>query len=130
MPMSTINVVTVTNDGDNASYFGERRIELHGTPERMLSEQQTALNFRLRTSASGYLSGWHTAGDPTLLIILQGEVEIELRNGSAKRFSKGELFVAQDYLAAGVLETDQHGHRARLIGEDDLIALHLKLSKR
>lgn len=96
----------------------------------MLSDQQGALNFRLRSSDSDYASDWHVAGDPTLLIILQGSIELSLRNGLTKEVGQGQMFIAQDYLADGVEFGEQHGHRARVLGDVQLSALHLKLSKR
>jgi len=95
----------------------------------MLSDQQSALNFRLRSSEAGYQSTWHVAGDPTLLIILSGTIEIELRDGSAKQFSSGDMFVARDYLKSSEQFNERLGHRAKVIGSDALSALHLKLSK-
>ena len=131
-PRSTnqIKLTTIENDGIGPSYFSEQSIELSGEPLRMLSEQQAAKNFRLRTSSCDYQSGWHTAGDPTLLVILSGTVEIELRDGSAKRFQGGDMFVAQDYLQNDLKDNETHGHRARVVGDQELIALHIKLSKR
>ena len=80
-----ILIPSVTNDGTGESYFSERAIELHGDENRRLSEQQSALNFRLRTSDENYASDWHVAGDPTLLVILQGSILIELRNGQKQK---------------------------------------------
>jgi len=96
----------------------------------MLSEQQAALNFRLRSSDAGYESDWHVAGDPTLLIILAGVIEIELRDGSSMQFAKGDMFVAQDYLDNGIALDGSLGHRARVVGQEMFSALHLKLAKR
>jgi len=128
---SNMTVVCVTNDGENASYFDKRSFELSGNNQRMLSEQITAVNFRLRTSDTKYASDWHVAGDPTLLIILSGCIQIELRNGKTKRFRRGEMFIAEDYLTS---ETNYnksiHGHRAQVVSDDDLQVLHLKLNKR
>ena len=127
----SISVTCVTSDGVNESYFDEKCIELNGNSQRMLSEQMAAVNFRLRTSDITYASDWHAAGDPTLLIILSGCIEIELRSGEIKRFSRGEMFVAEDYLAKGVIYNEnKHGHRAKVIGSDQLQALHLKLNRR
>ncbi len=128
--MSKIIVPSVTNDGNNPSYFSEKVIELEGAPERMLSAQQHAENFRLRISEPGYFSDWHAAGDPTLLVILSGVVEIELRDSNKKVFSKGQMFVAEDYLDEETVPDQQHGHRARVLGFEPLHALHLKLSVR
>jgi len=119
----------ISSDGRGASIFSVRKIELTGSLDWMLSEQQSALNFRLRSSASGYQSDWHVAGDPTLLIILCGVIEIELRSGATKQFSVGEMFIAQDYLFDQSEFNDSHGHRARVVGQEGLQALHLKLEK-
>jgi hypothetical protein len=130
--MQTTNqkIVSISNDGHGASKFGVREIELNGTANWMLSDQQAALNFRLRSSGSEYRSDWHVAGDPTLWIILSGGIEIELRNGLSKIFNVGEMFIAEDYLVDGVEFSDVAGHRARVLGAEPLGALHLKLSKR
>lgn len=130
MQTSVKKIPSVTNDGYGRSVFGIREIELSGASNWMLSEQQAALNFRLRSSTSPYQSDWHIAGDPTLLIILTGVIEIQLRDGSAQRFSSGDLFVAEDYLIDGVVFDESHGHLARVIGQEQLQALHLKLEKR
>ncbi|PCK07233.1 MAG: hypothetical protein COA42_15375 [Alteromonadaceae bacterium] len=121
----------VTSDGEGASYFSARTYDLSGDQERMLSEQIPALNFRLRQSGASYASGFHVAGDPTLLIMLKGRLKIELRNGEACEFSAGEMFIAEDYLAAGVVFDELvHGHRAEVLGGDEISVLHLKLEKR
>lgn len=126
----TEQIPMVTNDGKGPSRFDVHEIALGGTVERMLSEQQSAENFRLRTSDSSYESGYHTAGDPTLLIILQGTIQIELRSGESREFSAGDMFIASDYLEKDVTESDIHGHKAKVLGDEELRALHLKLEKR
>lgn len=124
------SIPSIVNDGKAESFWAHHDISLYGDSAWMLSEQQSALNFRLRSSAAGYQSDWHVAGDPTLLLIQTGTIEIELRDGSLKRFSAGDMFVAQDYLDEGIEFTDLLGHRARVVGQETLNALHLKLSKR
>ncbi len=128
--MKKMIIPCVANNGKNASFFSTREIALHGDPLRMLSEQQDCVNFRLRHSTSNYSSDWHVAGDSTLLIILKGTVSIVLRNGDTKAFSAGELFIAEDYLLPTVLfDNALHGHRAEVVGDEDLAVLHLKLER-
>ena len=122
-------IPSITNDGRGASTFGQREVELSGSAHWMLSDQQNALNFRLRSSSIGYQSDWHVAGDPTLLIILSGTIAIELRDGQSKTFTVGDMFIAQDYLAEACVFNQQMGHRARVVGQRELSALHLKLAK-
>ena len=128
--MNKLSLITISNDGRGASMFGERSIQLIGEPVRMLSEQQNAENFRFRTSEAGYQSDWHTAGDSTLLIIVSGKVKIELRDQSSKTFASGSMFIAEDYLRPEIIENSLHGHRARVIGEQPLLAIHIKLNRR
>ncbi|MGS2718293.1 cupin domain-containing protein [Eionea flava] len=124
-------ITVVTNDGDGLSYFAQREVPLSGSVERLLSDQQQAVNFRWRTSPKNYSAGFHVAGDPTLLIILSGTITIELRDGQSRCFSAGDYFIAQDYLNAGIgFDTNVHGHRAYVQGDTPLSALHLKLEKR
>jgi len=130
MSIETTDIISICNNGDGESYFSSRSIDLDGDDHWRLSKQQSALNFRLRSSSAGYASDWHVAGDPTLLIILSGVIQIELRSGSVRQFKAGEMFVAEDYLEHGSSFKETHGHRAEVIGDESLNALHLKLAKR
>ena len=129
MNTEKIIITSIINDGHGASEFGTKEIELEGDSMRRLSKQQSATNFRLRTSDTAYSSDWHVAGDPTLLVILKGAVEIELRNGSTKIFQTGDIFIAEDFLLNKNKFCEIHGHRAKVIGSQNLSALHLKLEK-
>ena len=128
--MGRMILPTIENDGRGASRFGECEVELDGEMTRMLSDQISAENFRLRES-HGYSSDYHCAGDPTLLIILSGQIQIELPRGERRIFKMGDLYIAQDYLEDGVIfDPSLHGHRAEQIGDEPYRAVHIKLSKR
>lgn len=131
MIQENLQLDVVKNNGHDKTVFDQQLIHLEGDIHRLLSGQMDAVNFRLRTSPAGYLSDWHVAGDPTLLVILAGQVKIELRSGESKVFGTGDMFVAEDFLTEDTQfsETD-HGHRAEVIGTDALKALHLKLAYR
>jgi hypothetical protein len=126
-----IIISCVTNNGAGITVFAERKVDLYGSNERMLSDQMSALNFRLRESDASYSSAWHVAGDATLLVVLAGTLRIELRSGETRDFSSGEMFVAEDYLSVGVkFDPIQHGHRAAVVGDERLSVMHVKLEKR
>lgn len=131
MIVENLVIPCVVNDGEGSSYFSRTEIELSGDESRQLSEQIKAENFRLRGSGSNYRSDFHVAGDPTLLIILSGQIRLTLRSGEFLDFGAGDMFIAKDYLAQGVEYCDKtHGHMAEVTGEQGLKALHLKLEKR
>lgn len=130
MALANASVVTISVDEDYGSIFTTTEIAQAGHGELWISEQQPSVNFRYRSSPAGYASDWHVAGDPTLIIVCKGCLEIELRDGSKKRFSAGEKFIARDFLPAGLaFDSARHGHRARLIGEEEFSAVHIKLEK-
>ena len=125
-----ITVPTITNDGQGASFFSTREIDLNGEAARQLSDQIGAVNFRLRRSV-GYSADYHVAGDPTLLIVLSGTMRIELPSGETRDFSTGDMYIAEDYLTpATPFKRGEHGHRAETIGDEPYNALHLKLARR
>ena len=94
-----------------------------------ITERMTALNFRHRVSEPGYVSSWHVAGDPTLIIIRSGILRITLRNGEHRDFIAGDLFIAQDRLQKNeAFDPEIHGHTAELIGDQILLAVHIKLA--
>ena len=125
-----IIIPTITNDGRGVSFFSAREIYLNGDVARQLSDQIGAVNFRLRRSV-GYSAEAHVAGDPTLLIVLSGTMRIELPSGEHRDFSKGDMYIAEDYLTPETaFKRGTHGHSARTVGDESYEALHLKLARR
>lgn len=127
--MNKITVPVLHNPNSGVSLFTEEVYSLEDYNGLFISPRQEALNFRHRMSEPGYSSSWHVAGDPTLIIIRSGVLRIGLRDGSYRDFKAGDLFIAKDYLAEGVdFDSKIHGHTAKLIGDERLLACHLKLS--
>ena len=127
--MKTITVPVLENLDGGASSFSEENYPLDDFNGMFISPRQEALNFRHRTSEPGYTSDWHVAGDPTLILVRQGTLRIGLRDGSYFDFSAGDLFIARDHVQ-GEFDPSIHGHTAEVIGNDPLLALHLKLSQK
>lgn len=94
-----------------------------------ITDRIGAQNFRHRLSEPNYFSDWHMAGDATMIIIRAGTLRIGLRNGKFKDFSAGDIFIAKDCLQANEsFDNKVHGHTAAVIGEQNLIAVHVKLA--
>ena len=125
-----ITIPTISNDGRGPSVFSIREIDLSGEMTRQLSGQIDAVNFRLRRSV-GYSADFHIAGDPTLLIVLNGTMLITLPSGESREFTAGDMYIAEDYLAPDVaFEDGVHGHKAQTLGDIPYNAVHVKLSRR
>lgn len=126
---SVINDHKVASVSTGASFFTDEAYSLEDFNGLFITERMDALNFRHRISEPGYSSSWHVAGDPTLIIIRAGILRIGLRNGEYRDFKTGDQFIAMDRLQHGESFDDNvHGHTAELIGEQPLLAVHIKLA--
>ena len=93
-----------------------------------LTDQIASKNFRIRKSNAGYETDFHLAGDATFIIILKGSLKIALQNGDFKIFSSGDYFIAKDNLPENIIfDSKIHGHKASVIGNESLEAIHIKL---
>lgn len=112
-----------------ASFFHDEHYSLEDYNGLWITERMDALNFRHRISEPGYASSWHVAGDPTLIIVRAGVLRIGLRNGEFRDFKAGDQFIAMDRLQEGeTFDEHIHGHNAELIGDQPLLAVHIKLA--
>ncbi len=124
-----ISLVTIVTTDDGISCFGSKNLDVNERNGMFLTDQIGAKNFRIRESIAGYKTNWHMAGDPTLIVILQGCLRIILQNGEYKDFVAGDMFVAEDNLPMGILFDEKiHGHKAEVMGEEGLRAVHIKLN--
>lgn len=127
--MPNLIVPILCNVRTESSYFVDQQYSLEDYGGLFISSRQQALNFRHRMSEPCYFSDWHLAGDPTLILIRAGILRIGLQDGSYRDFAAGDVFIAQDNLSSEIhFDTSIHGHRARVIGDQPLVALHIKLS--
>lgn len=92
------------NDGQ--SFMEEHEIPLAPRdPYGLFSEALQTTGVFFRETAADYDSGWHTAPTPLYLVILDGEVEVEVSDGSRRRVGAGGVILAEDL--------DGQGHRTR-----------------
>ncbi|UTW44124.1 hypothetical protein KFE80_06820 [bacterium SCSIO 12696] len=126
--MTTITLPVLENPNSGPSLFTEQSLSLEDYNGLIISPRIDALNFRHRVSEPGYFSNWHVAGDPTLILIRRGILRIGLRDGSYRDFAAGDVFIAKDKLDDNESFNEQlHGHTAQVIGDQTLIAIHIKL---
>ena len=127
--MDSFRIPAISTNEVHISVFSEKSFDQEVRGGMLLSGRIDAQNFRLRQSEPGYETGWHLAGDPTLIIVRAGILRIELRDGRYRDFQAGDLFVAADNLPVGIsFDADIHGHKARVMGDQRLEAVHIKLS--
>ena len=120
--------VALFTDADGRARFRDEPLELvEGTPQAKLSAVFASGGYQLRHSPVGFASEFHCTGTPQWVFILGGTMEIELQDGSLRRFQPGEHFHAADALPAGAtFDAKLHGHRSRQIGPQPLVTLFVR----
>ncbi|WP_370470194.1 hypothetical protein [Snodgrassella alvi] len=126
--MTTLNKIILFTNKDGFARFKEEKIELsEGNEKSRLSTWMNAEGLQLRQSPVGFASDFHCTGKPQWLFVLQGIMEIGLRDGTTRRFGPGEYFYSADTLPTGVsFDTNIHGHCSRLIGDKPLITAFIR----
>ncbi len=127
--MSTFTKAILFTDTDGRARFREEAVALdEGTPQTRLSRILPASGYQLRRSPVGFRSEWHCTPKPQWLFVLEGEMEIGLRDGTARVFGPGEHFFSADLLPEGAtFDAEVHGHRSAQRGQKPLVTLFLKV---
>ncbi|MEZ5705817.1 MAG: hypothetical protein R3E56_11375 [Burkholderiaceae bacterium] len=127
--MSTTFLKTVLfTDVDGRARFREEPVPLdEGSPMARLSAVFLSGGYQLRESPVGFRSDFHCTGTPQWLIVLKGQMEIGLQDGSRRLFGPGEHFFSADTLPQGVaFDPTLHGHCSRQVGEEPLVTLFVR----
>jgi len=121
------NTVLYT-DADGFARFREEEIPLpEGTPKALLSELFPSDGFQVRYSPPGVNSDFHCTTSAQWLVVLNGEMEIGLRDGTTRRFKAGEHFFSNDTLPEGMnFDAKVHGHCSRVVGDAPLVTLFVR----
>jgi len=124
----TLIQLELFTDTDGHARFRERPIALdQGTPAARLSALLATQGCQFRRSPVGFASDFHCTTAPQWLVVLRGQMEIGLRDGSARVFGPGECFYSNDTLPAGVaFDAARHGHRSRQLGDEALVTLFVR----
>jgi len=125
----TFTKVVLYTDRDGRAKWREEPLALsEGTPQSMLSGVFPATGYQLRHSPVGFRSQWHCTPQPQWVFILAGEMEIDLQDGSTRRFLPGGHFFSADTLPPGAsFDPALHGHWSAQRGAHALETLFLKV---
>lgn len=106
--MLGMRVTRVGLTADGGSQFEDIDVELQDGGEiGNLSTPWPATSVIFRENPPGYDYDWHTAPQKQLIVMLDGEIEIEVTSGEKRRFVGGDLLLVED--------TTGTGHRSRSV---------------
>ena len=128
---TTFARVTLFTDTDGRARFREDSMPLtEGTPTSMLSALMPSGGYQLRHSPVGFRSSFHCTVAPQWVVILSGQMEIGLQDGSSRVFHPGQHFYSADHLPAGAtFDATVHGHWSRQLWPDPLVTLFVRAAE-
>jgi hypothetical protein len=112
-----MGVYRLYTGADGESHIDE--LNLQGHPE--LREIQTTSGIRLQEFAAKQFIDWHPAPRRQWVIILSGELEIGLGDGTFRRFGPGDARLVED--------TTGRGHTTRTLGDKSCLAMAVHVAE-
>jgi hypothetical protein len=104
----TMKVVRIYTGPDNRSHFEDLQIPLKdGGKVGFVSDLTKATGVVFRETTGDYNYDFHTAPRRQLVVNLEGEVEIEVGDGTRRILGAGDILLAED--------TTGQGHRSRAV---------------
>ena len=96
---------------DNESHFENIEIELESAGEiGQLSEKVNATGIIFRRTEPDYDYDWHNAPERQYIIMLDGAVDVEVGDGTVRRFSTGDILLVEDVTG--------RGHKSRAVNNE------------
>lgn len=103
-----MKITRIYSDRDGESHFEDLHIQLQEAGEiGRLSEKLAATGIIFRENDADYDYDWHLAPQKQYIIILDGEIEIEVSDGEKRKFVGGDILLVED--------TTGRGHRTRIV---------------
>ena len=95
-------ITRVYSDKDGESHFENVEIDLRSAGEiGRLSDNYSAENIVFRENDSDYYYDWHTAPQRQYIILLDGEIELEVSDGEKRFFKGGDVILVEDIIGKG-----------------------------
>jgi hypothetical protein len=128
MSVATLTVPELYTDVDGVAKWRDIELPLsEGSPAAQLSTLRQGGGHQFRMSPIGFRSAFHCTTTPQWLIVMQGEMEIGLQDGSTRSFQAGQCFYSNDTPPANaVFDARVHGHCSRQVGDQPLVTVFIR----
>ena len=104
-----MKIVRLYSGPDNESHFEDIEIDLESVGRMILASRlQPTEGIVFRSAPPDHLSDYHPVPRRQYVITLSGHVEVEIGDGTIRRFGPGDVMLAED--------TTGQGHITRVVG--------------
>ena len=104
-----MSIYRLYSGADGESHIEELKLADHAE----LSKSQGTVGITFREAPAANFSDWHPAPRRQWVIILSGQLEIGLGDGTIRRFGPGDARLVED--------TTGHGHTTRVVGNQPCV---------
>jgi hypothetical protein len=103
-----MKITRLYTGSDNESHFEDIEIGVDDAGDiGQLSEKVKATGIIFRRTGPDYDYDWHNAPQRQYIIMLDGAVDVEIADGTLRRFSTGDILLAED--------TTGRGHKSKAV---------------
>ncbi len=110
-------IIRIYTGNDGQSHM--EGLDLASHPD--LTSMQPTQGIQFRRSEAGQFSDWHNAPRRQYVIVLSGEMEIGLADGTLHRFGPGDVLLAEDLTG--------QGHTTRAVGNEPRVSATVPLAE-
>jgi hypothetical protein len=105
-----MRITRIYSDSAGESHFNDFEIELQDAgPIGRLSKKLFVKGIVFRVNDADYNYDWHTAPEKQYIIMLVGEIEIEVSDGEKRTFCGGDILLVED--------VGGQGHKTRVTND-------------
>lgn len=96
-----MHVTRLHTDTNGNSSFEDLDIPFERSGVEQFANLRAPSSMMLNETDSGHQYDWHNAPARQWVITLQGEIEVQLRDGATRRFGPGSMLLADDLKGSG-----------------------------
>ncbi len=112
-----MGIFRLYTDNDGQSHIEEQAVVSHPA----LTSPRATVDISFRELAVGTFMDWHNAPRRQYVIVLSGQIEVGLGDGTVRRFGPGDANLAEDITG--------QGHTTRVVGNEPVIAAIVPLAE-
>jgi len=115
-----MKITRLYTGADQESHFEDFEIELNDAGDiGALSEKVNATGIIFRRTGPDYDYDWHNAPQRQYIIMLDGSVDVEIGDGTVRRFSTGDILLVED--------TTGRGHKSKAVNNEPRSSIFVTL---
>ena len=116
-----MSICRIYTGSDQQSHFEEIELSFDADERMQTTALQAATGVVFRRALAGHIIDWHPAPRRQYVVTLSGEWDIECGDGTVRRFSPGDVMLAEDLTG--------QGHVSRVVGNQPHVFMVVPLAK-